>query len=285
MDWDSHAADWPHAASSRFALCKPHRWHIQEMGKGPLILLLHGAGGGTQSWCHLMPLLARGHKVVTVDLPGQGFTKNGAVQRLGLVPMAQDLRTLCQDQGWTPSVIIGHSAGGALALEMARYLSPAPRVIGINAALGNFRGPAGLLFPLIAKALYVTPFVARFFTASVARPASIDRLIDGTGSKLPPDDIRWYRAMISSESHVDATLGMMAQWNLNPLIDALPNHPSPTLLIASSGDKTVPASISEKVAAQLPKGQFLGLEGYGHLVHEEAPKAVLDAILPFANSS
>ena len=139
------------------------------MGEGPLLLLVHGAGGATQSWRHLLPLLATSYRVVAMDLPGQGFTKSGAQQRMGLVTMAQDLSGLCLDQGWEPKAIIGHSAGGAIALEMARHMHPAPPVIGINAALGNFKGLAGLVFPLMAKALAMTPWVARMFTASTAQ--------------------------------------------------------------------------------------------------------------------
>lgn len=280
MDWDAHAADWPHAAHSRFAFCQPHRWHIQEMGDGPLILLIHGAGGATQSWRHLMPLLAQDFRVIAIDLPGQGFTKSGAQRRLGLAPMAQDLRSLCVDQGWSPEFLIGHSAGAAIALEMARTLSPTPAVIGINAALQNFRGPAGLLFPLIAKGLAMTPWVAHFFTASTARPGSVQRLIAGTGSSLPPDDIRWYQALVSDPGHVDGTLGMMAQWQLDPLLRALPSHPARSLLIASEGDKTVPPSASRNAANRLPHGTYMSLLGLGHLAHEEDAGTVLGAMRP-----
>ena len=281
MDWDRHSRDWPHADHSRFVTCKPHRWHVQEMGHGPLLLLIHGAGGATQSWRHLMPLLAREYRVIAVDLPGQGFTRSGAGQRLGLVPMAQDLATLCQDQNWQPAAIIGHSAGAAIALEMARHMDPAPPVVGLNAALGNFKGLAGLLFPLMAKALAMTPWVSRMFTASTANPQSVKRLIDGTGLHLPPEDMRWYRALVGDEAHVDGTLGMMAQWNLDPLLRALPGHPSSVLLIAADCDKAVPPSTSRDAAARMPDARFLSLPGLGHLAHEEDAEAVAKPIRDF----
>lgn len=283
MEWARHEASWPHAAHSRFVLCKPHRWHVQEMGEGPLVLLIHGAGGATQSWRHLMPLLAQNRRVVAVDLPGQGFTKSGAGQRLGLVPMSQDLSGLCKDQSWQPDAIIGHSAGAAIALEMTRHMSPAPPVIGINSALGNFKGLAGLLFPMMAKALAMTPWVARFFTASTSRQGSVTRLIAGTGSKLPSEDLQWYRALINDEGHVNGTLGMMAQWNLDPLLRALPEHQAKTLLVTSDRDKTVPPRTSADVAAKMPDATYLSLPGLGHLAHEEDAEAVFSAILPFLN--
>jgi magnesium chelatase accessory protein len=140
---------------------------------------------------------------------------------------------------------------------------------------------AGVVFPLMAKALAMMPGVAQLFTASTAREGSVTRLIEGTGSKLSPDDLRWYRALISDRGHVDATLSMMAQWDLGPLLDALPGHPAHVLLIASTADKAVPAGTSTKVAERLPKGHAVVLENLGHLAHEEDAAAIFDVIAPF----
>ena len=81
MRWPEDAADWPHSDRSRIVDCAPHRWHVQEMGAGELILLLHGAGGATHSFRDLAPRLARSHRVVAIDLPGQGFTRAGGRDR------------------------------------------------------------------------------------------------------------------------------------------------------------------------------------------------------------
>lgn len=281
MDWARQGKDWPHAAQSRFSLCKPHHWHIQEMGTGPLVLLIHGAGGGVQSWRHLMPLLASQYRVIAVDLPGQGFSKSGAQQRLGLRAMAEDIRALCETEGWKPDAMIGHSAGAAIALEMTQAMAPAPPVIGINAALGNFKGLAGLVFPVMAKALAMMPGVARIFTASTARSGSVTRLIEGTGSRLLPEDLRWYRTLVSDPGHVDGTLAMMAQWRLDPLLRVLPDHPSDVLLITGDRDKAVPPATSRDLVPKMRNAQHLSLPGLGHLAHEEDAEAVAGAITQF----
>ena len=269
------------AQFSRFMLCKPHKWHVQEMGSGPLVLLIHGAGGSTQSWRHLMPALAEHARVVAVDLPGQGFTKSGAKRRHGLLPMAQDLHALCAQEGWKPAALIGHSAGSAIALEMATGWDVAPPVVGINAALSPFKGLAGVAFPIIAKTLSVLPGVAQLFSASSAREGSVTRLIQGTGSKLSHDELRWYRALISDRGHVDATLSMMAQWELDPLLKRLPDHPSDVLLIAGENDKMVPPETSRDAAAHLGKAAALVLPELGHLAHEENAALILAPILNF----
>ena len=280
MDLSSAPTDWPHIQASRMVACAPHSWHVQEMGNGPLILLLHGAGGGTQSWRHLMPLLAKTHRIIAIDLPGQGMTRLGARHRCSLPHMAQDIAALCRQEGWQPVAIIGHSAGAAIALQMTLGAEK-PAVIGLNAALGNFKGLAGLLFPIMAKALAMTPMVARIFTASAGQPRSVQRLIEGTGSTLPEDDLRWYRALVGDKDHVDGTLAMMAQWHLDPLLRALPGHRAPTLLITGSRDKAVPKSTSRQIAEIMPHARHVDLPDLGHLAHEENAQAVLTPIARF----
>jgi magnesium chelatase accessory protein len=273
-------ADWPHRSFSRHIACKPHLWHVQEMGAGPLILLLHGAGGATHSWRHLLPLLGAAHRVVAIDLPGQGFTRLGARGRCGLDPMAEDIARLCGAEGWQPMAIIGHSAGGALALRLAE-LMPLRAVVGINAALGSFDGVAGWLFPMMAKLLAITPLVAQVFSKLNGTPARVDSLLASTGSALDAEGRAQYLTLLRSAGHVDATLAMMAQWQLDGLLSRLPQQKTPCLLIAASKDRAVPPAVSQRAAARMPHANYAEIAGFGHLVQEENAQAVADVILPW----
>ena len=64
MRWPEDADGWPLRQYSRHVLSRPHRWHVQEAGEGETLLLIHGAGGATQSWRDLFPRLAEAHHVV-----------------------------------------------------------------------------------------------------------------------------------------------------------------------------------------------------------------------------
>lgn len=277
MRWPQDAAGWPMADHSRFVLHRPHRWHVQEAGTGPLILLIHGAGGATQSWRGVFPLLAARARVVAVDLPGQGFTQAGARSRLGLDHMAEDLWSLCRYEGWTPAVIVGHSAGAAIALRMAE-LGASARVVGVNAALGNFQGMAGWLFPMLAKALALSPLTAGLFAATVTEP-SVRALIRGTGSEIDADGIGFYRRLASDRAHVDGTLAMMAQWRLDGLLERLPANPARAVFIIGTGDLAVPPETSRRAAALMREARVVELPGRGHLAQEEDPAAVAAVIL------
>jgi magnesium chelatase accessory protein len=275
-------ADWPHAEHSRQVLCKPHRWHVQEMGTGDTLLLIHGTGGSTHSFRGLMPLLAQDFHVVAVDLPGQGFTQLGARHRCGLDATTEDLAALCDQEGWAPRVLVGHSAGAAIALNLcAKILSARaqkPYVIGINPALQNFEGVAGALFPALAKLLANVPFTAKLFAAGNASPERAQALILSTGSKLDAVSLGLYRHLISDRDHVDATLLMMAQWRLDGLVRALPGIDNRVLFITGENDRTVPPRVAQAAAARMPHTEVQSLAEVGHLAHEERADEVATVI-------
>lgn len=281
MDW-ADIKSWPNAQLSRRVQGPVHRWHVQETGTGKTLLLLHGAGGSTHSFRGLIPVLAKDHHVVALDLPGHGFTQLGARHRSGLDPTAHDIAALCTQEGWTPDIIIGHSAGGAVALRLAQPdLSPrgqTPLVIGINAALSEFKGVAGLLFPAMAKALAAVPFTAKLFSGASANPARIKALIDGTGSVLDDEGLALYRRLVADRTHVDGTLIMMAQWRLNPLLDRLPQHQGPVHFIVGDKDKTVSPQVSKDAARLIQNAQVHHLPELGHLAHEERPAEMASLI-------
>ena len=72
--WQRAGLDWPNRHSSRFVEAGGIQWHVQEMGSGPVVLLLHGTGSATHTWGSLAPLLADDFRVLAPDLPGHGFT-------------------------------------------------------------------------------------------------------------------------------------------------------------------------------------------------------------------
>ncbi len=285
MRWPEDAAGWPLCDHSRRILHRPHRWHVQEMGAGPTLLLLHGAGGATHSWRGLMPLLAERFHVIAVDLPGHGFTQSGARRRSGLDDIAADLASLIAGEGWDVDGLVGHSAGGAIALALAPLLeTPKLRVVTLNAALSNFEGVAGWLFPRLAKLLALTPFTADLFSATASSSASVRRLIEGTGSTLPPEGLALYRRLVADRSHVDGTLAMMSQWSLDGLTDRLRQITCPVLMIAGEGDTAVPPAVSAEAAKRLPKAQLRMVPNLGHLMHEEDPGAIAELIGAFMAS-
>lgn len=281
MDLDRMPLDWPGREAMRRIDCPPHQWCVLDKGTGPTVLLLHGAGGASHSWRNLVPLMVPHYRIVAPDLPGQGFTRAGQ-RRFSLDAMAEDMARLSAAEEWWPAVIIGHSAGAALALRLAEILPTPPRaVVGINAALGNFEGTAGWLFPLIAKILALNPFIPPIAARLFGVEDRVRKLIGATGSELDEAGLRQYVTLIGDHVHVEGTLSMMAQWRLDKLQRHLPAIDVPTLLIAAAGDGTVPARISREAAGRMPFGRYVEIPRLGHLAHEEDAAAVAAILLPW----
>ncbi|MDO9640465.1 MAG: alpha/beta fold hydrolase [Pseudotabrizicola sp.] len=282
MDSARLPADWPYRTAARHIRVTPHDWWVIDTGprEGPVVLLLHGAGGSGHSFRALIPYLSDRYRVIVPDLPGQGCTRAGGMRRLGLDAMAEDLTRLCLSAGFAPQAVIGHSAGAAIALRMAD-VTPIKAIAGINAALGTFDGAAGVMFPLMARALAATPFVGAAVAKLWGNPASVARLLTGTGSPLDAAGQAQYVTLVRDAAHVGGTLGMMAQWRLDGLMARLPSLQEPVLLIASDRDNAVPPKVSRDAVQHMPNAAYAEIKGFGHLVHEEAADRVAEALLPW----
>lgn len=271
-------SDWPHCSHSMFHRVRPHDWHVQELGSGPVVVLLHGTGASTHSWRGLMPLLAQTHKVVAIDLPGHGFTRLGTRVRSGLGTIAEDLLGLIRHLGHRPIAIVGHSAGAAVGLRMCQSLGQATRLIGINPALQPFEGIAGFTFPMAARMMATTPGMASILTRSLSRSGRVLPLLDSTGSDIDPLGKSFYARLFADKAHVDGTLLMMAQWKLDGLLADLPSLTVKSLFLTGSQDAMVTPVSAVQAAARMQDAQVQSFDGFGHLIHEEAPKLVFDHI-------
>ncbi len=56
--WERDRGSWPNSGASRFVTAAGIRWHVQQMGSGPALLLVHGTGASTHSWREVLaPIL------------------------------------------------------------------------------------------------------------------------------------------------------------------------------------------------------------------------------------
>jgi magnesium chelatase accessory protein len=283
--WARAGADWPNRAASRFIRTGGITWHVQTMGEGPVAFLAHGTGASTHSWAGLAPLLARHFTVVAPDLPGHGFTSVPPGHRLSLPAMARDLAGLAEALGLEPTLAIGHSAGAAILARACIDGALAPSgLVSLNGAFIPFGGSAGQIFAPLARLLVGLPIIPDLFAWRASDPSFVEKLLSGTGSRLPPSGVERYARLVRVPGHAAAALRMMASWDLEPLVRDLPRLRAKTLLIAAERDRAIPPEDAPRVAALIPGALVISQSGLGHLSHEEDPAGTAALIQTFANS-
>jgi magnesium chelatase accessory protein len=279
LNWDDDGFNWPNCDASRFVIAGGIRWHVQIMGQGPELLLLHGTGAASHSWRDLAPLLAQHYKVLTVDLPGHGFTQAPAAHRLSLPGMATLLASLMDCLKFKPELVVGHSAGAAIAAQMCLDGSVSPRwLVSLNGAWMPFAGLPGQLFSPLAKFLAHKRFWAKLFAHRAANRQFVEQLIAKTGSVIDSYGIDLYAKLARDTDHIAAALGMMANWDLRPMLGNLQNLETNLLLVVGDNDRMVPPAQADWLKSKLPKAQIRHLPECGHLFHEEKPEQTASLI-------
>ncbi len=268
-DWETDGRNWPNRSASRFVNVHGLNWHIQEMGSGnpERILLIHGTGAATHSFRDMMHCLAEKLHVVCFDLPGHGFTTHRGPTDLSLNGMCNSVTSLLGAIGFKPDIMLGHSAGAAIAIECTLQGKLTPRhIFGVNAALRPIKGNA-LLSPM-AKLLFANPLTSRIFSITSRRSSFGRNLIATAGPKIDKTGHDAYSMLMGYPDHVRGAMGMMASWNLETLDQRLPKLQCALTLIVSKDDKLVPPSDSEAAVRKTPGSKLIEMKDGGHLLHE-----------------
>jgi len=266
---------WPNRSNSEFIKSDNYNWHIQKFGStGKKLLLIHGTGASSHSWYPLIENLNLEFEILCLDLPGHGFTRALARQKKQLVIIVDQISLLLRNIDFYPNIIMGHSAGAAVAYELAKKIDTKPNTIAINAAFGQFSGLAGVAFPYFAKIASSTTIPARFLSLLASKEEIVRKLLASTGSIIPELQIKCYQYLFSNTEHVDGTLQLMADWDLGYFLDRLPEETAPIHFLVGDKDTTVPPHISKSWNQSMPNSSLTQFNGLGHLLHEESPSTV-----------
>lgn len=289
MSWADHRSHWPHAQHSRFVLAGGIQWHVQQLGQGPCMLLLHGTGSGSFSWRDLLLTLAQHFTVIAPDLPGHAFSSRGPEGALSLPGMAESLCALLSELKLQPQVLVGHSAGAAIAAHMVQHhptlLTPNATLIGLNPAWLPLTGGASWLFGPAAKLAELNPLSA-WATAKMAKqPGVVRRCLERTGSTLDAQGLDLYTRVLSNSGHIHGVLSMMAAWRLDALASQLREIRNPVFMAVGSHDQTIPPTLAREACLRMPQAQCVMQEGLGHLAHEQAPQGTSQQILHWCTAA
>lgn len=280
LSWGVDGRDWPNRDASRFVEAAGLKWHVQQFGSGPRLLLIHGTGASTHSWRDLAPLLAGQFEILAFDLPGHGFTDHPPAHLLTLPGMARGISQLIKALDFAPAAIAGHSAGAAIAARMCLDELASPRlIVSLNGALLPFPGIGRHLLPSLARILYSNTIAPRLMAWRARDRNAVAKLLEGTGSRIDARGVDLYHRLFSKPAHVAATLTMMASWDLLTLEADLPRLSAQLSLVVGALDRAIPAEEGLRPAQLAPHTNTHFVRGAGHLAHEERPAELAELIV------
>ena len=207
-----------------------------------------------------------------------GYGESPLISPYDFDGLADALAALMDAYDLEKAVLVGHSLGGMVALQMwARHPS---RVAGLvlaasSPAFGHGSGDFQQAF--IAQRL--APLEAGQSMADVAQkliPTMVTPGFDGPG-------LAQAQACMGSitPAAYKAALGALVQFEQRA---ALPTITVPTLCIAGEHDRTAAPSVVQRMAEKIPNAQYQCLAGVGHLLTFEQPNSLTQALLPFLRS-
>lgn len=126
-------------------------------GDGPPIILLHGPGESSIWWMRVIPKLARTHRVIVPDLPGQGESKVNS-DSLDEDLIFRWLSELIAQTCPSPPALVGNILGGSIGARFAisRGEEIGKLVLVNSLGLGKFRPAPGFAFGLFRFIIWPT---------------------------------------------------------------------------------------------------------------------------------
>ena len=252
------------------------RLHYTQEGAGPALTLLHGFTQSLDSWRELMDQLPPAWRIVRLDLRGHGRSRTAAGAPHTLEACAADVEELWRHLGITRSHLAGYSMGGRLALHIAatrpgRLLSLV--TIGAHAGLP----PAERRRRRVEDIRLAAEIEAEGIEAFVDR-WSRRALFAGQSRRGPEFEAALRAQRLANEPEgLAAALRGMGAAEMEPLWRRLHLVGCPALFIAGAEDSAY-AKHAQRLAAAVPKGTALLVEGAGHAAHLEQPQAVATAL-------
>jgi pimeloyl-ACP methyl ester carboxylesterase len=255
----------------------------------PTFILLHGFGAHSFTWHDVMDELGVYGRVIAFDRPAFGLTERlmrAEWQENPYTPKAQVNLTLglMDNLGIEKAILVGHSAGGVVATQLA--LEHPEHVEGLVLVSASILQKGGA--PAWAKPLLYTPQLSRLgplIMRQVAGEPGLNFIKSSWNNPeaIPEATIQGYQKPLRANNWDKALweYSRANRWtNLEP---DLPKLQIPTLVISGAGDSIIPPTQSEQISRLIPNSQFVLFDSCGHVPQEECPVPFVETIAEWLN--
>jgi len=240
-------------------------------GSGEPVLLLHGQGSRRDHWELQVAALAPRYTTIRIDQRGHGDSSKPAGPYT-MEQLAADAATVIRRVARNPTHVIGHSLGGAVALQLALDAPDLVRSLVVINAQACFAQPGAFVRLVMAGAELVPRlFGLRLHGNLIAAGYLPGAQLADRRAKFVEDwaqnDLRAYLATQRAVETFDVTarLGEIA---------------APMLVLGSDHD-VLPTKNKQELAAKVKNGRLVMIEGSRHIALWDQPGAVNTALQEF----
>ncbi len=226
----------------------------------PAIILLHGEGGTYLDWPPELRRLPH-QRIYAPDLPGHG--KSEGIGRQSIADYAGCVLDFMDELKIRKAMFVGHSMGGAIALQMALHHSR--RTLGI--AMIN----SGSSLHISTELLHNTASTATLPLAIKA----IGELAFGAGAdpRLKDAALKHMNEIRSSVLYSD-----FLACDSFDVTNQLGRVKTPTLIVSGTEDRVVPAHNLQNMHQKIKNSLLHSIDGAGHMVMLESPLVVANIL-------
>jgi len=242
--------------------------------KGPPLIVLHGLFGSARNWAGHARSLSETHHVYALDLRNHGSSERAAT--MTYAEMAEDVAGFIAEQGISNPIVMGHSMGGKVAMQLA--LSDPDSVsalIVVDIAPVSY-GHDMLDYIAAMQALDLSGEQRRGELEEELRGEVDDPGISAflmTNLERANDGFQW-RINLTAIS-----AGMSAITAFDPPAGAV--YDRPTVFIAGSGSTYIRDEHRDRIMELFPKSRTVTIKDANHWVHADRPEAFLKTVNAF----
>lgn len=266
--------------------------NYREIGEGrKTIILLHGFGASNRTWDDIIPYINTSEfRLILVDLIGAGFSSIPKDSNYSMEANADAVIDLIKSQSINNYILVGHSLGGGIALNIALKLNratakaPKPNALIL---LDSAAYDTGLPFfvdnlrtPIIGQLLLtLTP-------PSLQAKYTLERIYFDK-SKVTEEKINRYAYFFSLPGNNAALIESAKQIipnNYEELTKQYKTIQEPTLILWGAQDTALSITGGKRLASEMPKAKLIVIDRCGHNSQEEQPSKVALEIEKFLKS-